>query len=270
MMLAPAMHDTMYDNPTLVANLQKLRGMGVELVDPMIEESKAKMAEPEAIVEHVLRRLGSRVLAGKRVLVVNGATHEPIDDMRVISNRSSGRMGAALAREAFRMGADVEHWYGHGDLRELPRVPTKRYSSLADLLALAPHAKQFDAVLVPAAISDFGTEPARGKIPSDEAAPVLKLKALPKFVRALREHTEAALVSFKAESGVPEAELVLRARLSREKSGARFVVANLLDAVARDATRVLLVDAQRAEPIAGTKDEVARAILARLAGELRA
>jgi phosphopantothenoylcysteine decarboxylase/phosphopantothenate--cysteine ligase len=268
--VAPAMHDTMYDNPTLIANMQKLRGMGIEVLEPLLEESKAKMLEPEAIVEHVLRRLGPRTLAGKRVLVVNGATHEPVDDMRVLSNRSTGRMGAALAREAFRAGADVEHWYGHGDLRELPRVPTRRFSSLHDLLALAPATKQFDAVLVPAALSDFATEPARGKIPSEEAAPVLKLRPLPKFVRALREHTDAALVSFKAEAGVEERDLVEKARRSQEKNGARFVVANLIDNAGSDRARVLLVDAATAATVAGTKDEVARAILKRLAGVLGA
>lgn len=269
-MIAPAMHDTMYGNPVLVANLAKLRTMGVEVLDVLAEESKAKMLEPEAIVEHVLRRLGPRTLAGKRILVVNGATQEPIDAMRVVSNRSSGRMGAALAREAWRLGADVEHWYGHGDLRELPRTPTRRFSSLTDLLALAPHAKGFHAVLLPAAISDFAPDPAKGKLPSEAAVPTLELRSLPKFVVELRKHTEAALVPFKAEAGVDDAQLVEKARRSQAKSGARFVVANLLDHVGRDQTRALLVDASRAVPLEGSKDEVARGILARLAEELRA
>jgi phosphopantothenoylcysteine decarboxylase/phosphopantothenate--cysteine ligase len=266
--VAPAMHDTMYDNPILVRNLDALRAMGVEVLQSVIEETKAKMMDPEAIVEHVLRRLGSRTLSGKKVLVVNGATQEPLDDMRVLSNRSTGRMGTALATEAFRLGADVEHWLGHGDLRDLPRVSTRRFSSLADLLDLAPHAKGFDAIVVPAAISDFGPTPASGKIPSDGAAPTLSLRALPKFIREIQKHSDAVLVSFKAESGVPDARLVEKARQSQEKSGASFVVANLLDAVGREETRVFLVDAKSATPLSGTKDEVARGILARLALEL--
>lgn len=268
--VAPAMHDTMYDNPVLVRNLDALRAMGVEVLQSVIEESKAKMMEPEAIAEHVLRRLGPRSLAGKKVLVVNGATHEPLDDMRVISNKSTGRMGAALATEAFRLGADVEHWFGHGDLRELPRVPTRRFSSLSDLLALAPHAAGFDALVVPAAISDFAAQPASGKIPSEGEPPTIHLRALPKFVREVRKHTDAMLVSYKAESHVSETQLVDKARRSQEKNGARFVVANLLDSVARDDARALLVDAGSATPVSGTKSEVARAILARLARELQA
>lgn len=266
-LLAPAMHDTMYDNPVLARNLETLRGMGVEVLQGVIEESKAKMLEPDAIVEHVLRRLGPRTLAGKRILVVNGATQEAMDDMRVLSNRSSGRMGAALAREAWRLGADVEHWYAHGDLRELPRVPTRRFSSVDDLLALAPHAKAFDAILVPAALSDFAPERAAGKVPSegDAPPPPLRLRALPKFVRELRKHTEARVVSFKAESG---GDLAAKARRSMERAGSIFVVANDLSHVGADETRVLLVDATDATPVAGTKDEVARAILQRLAREL--
>lgn len=266
--VAPAMHDTMYDNPVLIANLEKLRAMGVDVLAPLLEESKAKMLEPEAIVEHVLRRLGPRSLAGKRVLVVNGATAEPIDDMRVLSNRSTGHMGAALATEAFRLGADVEHWYGLGDLRSLPQVATKRFSTLDDLRRMAASASDFDAILVPAAIADFGVERAPGKISSRGPAPALALGALPKFIPELRKHTKAVIVSFKAESAIDDATLITRARESRAANGARFVVANLLDAVGRDETRALLVDDHAATPVAGTKDEVARAVLERLAKEL--
>lgn len=268
-MLAPAMHDTMYDNPVLVANLARLRDAGVDVLESVIEESKAKMLEPEVIVEHVLRRLGPRTLAGKRVLVVNGATQEPVDEMRVLSNRSSGRMGAALVREAFRMGADVEHWYAHGDA-ELPRVPTRRFSSVQDLHALLPETKAFDAILVPAALSDFAPAKAQGKLSSEAATAPLALRALPKVIDELRKHTAAALVSFKAEAGVAHVQLVEKARRSMERAGSRFVVANLLESVTRDETRALLVDATSAIEAAGTKDEVARAILARLAKELGA
>lgn len=268
-MVAPAMHDTMYDNPVLVRNLDALRSMGVDVLASLIEESKAKMLEPEAIVEHVLRRLGPRTLAGKRVLVVNGATQERVDDMRVLSNRSTGRMGASLAREAFRLGADVEHWYAHGDLAELPRVPTRRFSSVDDLLALLPETKRFDAIVVPAALSDFAPAAAAGKIPSDAPPPPLVMRALPKFVRELRKHTDAALVSFKAEAGLGEDALVASARRSLERAGSRFVVANDIANAGASEARVLLVDGARATPLVGTKDEVARGVLARLAEELR-
>jgi phosphopantothenoylcysteine decarboxylase/phosphopantothenate--cysteine ligase len=266
-LVALAMHESMYETPMLQQHAETLRGLGVQFVEPKMEEGKAKLAEPLDIVEHVLRALGPRTLTGRRVLVVNGATQEPLDAMRVLSNRSTGRTGAALAREAWRLGADVEHWFAHGET-ELPRVPTRRFSSVGDLLAMAKDARGFDAVLVPAALSDFAAEAAPGKIPS-AAPPTLRLRAAPKALPALRTAFDGALVSFKAEAGVSEAQLVERARSSGKANGCAFVVANLLEDVHAGRSRTLIVDAQRAEPIEGDAEALARAILARLAEELR-
>lgn len=266
--IAPAMHESMYDNPFLVENMERLKARGVVVLDPFLEESKAKLPEPEVIVEHVLRALGPRTLEGKRILVVNGSTIEPIDDMRVITNKSTGRMGVALVREAFRMGAEVTHWWGHGHLdHPLPPVQTKRFVTVDDLLAMAKDARGFDAALVPAAISDFGPKSVGGKISSD-GDPVLELRSLPKFVKELRRAFDGVLVQFKAESGVTEDELVARARRGLAKSGSKFVVANRLEEVHPDKSRVLIVDEKSAASAEGAKDDVARAILARLATEL--
>ncbi|HLE96257.1 MAG TPA: bifunctional phosphopantothenoylcysteine decarboxylase/phosphopantothenate--cysteine ligase CoaBC [Candidatus Thermoplasmatota archaeon] len=267
--VAPAMHETMWESPPLQARLAELRAMGVTVLDPFFEEGKAKLPEPDAIVEHVLRALGPGTLAGKRVLVVNGSTLEPLDDMRVVTNRSSGRMGVALARGAWRLGADVEMWFGHGHVEHPRHLPTRRFVTIADLQALAPEAARFDAVLVPAAISDYGPARSEGKIPSEKGALELRLAPLPKFLVALRRHFRGVLVPFKAESGLPHAELVQRARRSLEANDAAFVVANDLGEVALDSTSALLVDRATAVPVSGTKDEVAAAVLARLAQELR-
>jgi phosphopantothenoylcysteine decarboxylase/phosphopantothenate--cysteine ligase len=264
--VALAMHETMYESPMLQQHVETLRAMGVTFVEPRMEEGKAKLAEPLDIVERVLRALGPRTLAGRKVLVVNGATQEPIDAMRVLSNRSTGRTGVALAREAWRLGAEVEHWFAHGEA-DLPDVPTRRFSTLDDLLAMLPDARGFDAVLVPAALSDFTAQPAKGKIPSD-APPTLRLARAPKALPALRKAFEGALVSFKAEAGVAEAELVERARASGKANGCAFVVANLLEDVRAGRTRSLIVDAQRAAPVEGDADALAAAVLSRLAEEL--
>lgn len=266
-LVAPAMHETMQAHPFLVENEQRLRRAGVRFVEPTVAEGKAKLAEPETIVEHVLRLLGPRSLEGKRVLVIAGATQEPIDDMRVVSNRSSGATGVALAREAWRAGADAELWAAHVEVALPDHVPTKRFGSVEDLLALAPQAKGFDAVLVPAALSDYAPEPREGKVPSDRGDLTLRLKALPKALDELRKHAAGALVPFKAEARVTEVELVERARASLRKRGAPFVVANLLSEVSAERARVLLVDERSATPVEGTKDEVARAVVERLARE---
>src|SRR5438552_10077134 len=194
-----------------------------------MEEGKAKLAEPETIVEHVFRALGPRLLEGKRVLVVNGATQEPLDDMRVLSNRSSGRTGVALALEAWRLGADVEHWCAHGEARLPAHLPTRRFSSVEDLVAIArEHARKFDAVLVPAALSDFAPERRQGKIPSSGGDLELHLRALPKAIDEIRSQFDGALVPFKAESGVSDADLAARARATLTRTQTAFVVATRL------------------------------------------
>ena len=109
-LIAPAAHETMMDNPAVLENLRKLRGLGVDFVEPKREESKAKLADTDEIVARVIRGLGPGDLKGKAVLVIAGSTVEPIDDIRVVSNRSSGGTGLELARSAFEHGADVELW----------------------------------------------------------------------------------------------------------------------------------------------------------------
>lgn len=266
-LVAPAMHETMGESPFLKENIARLRGAGVHFVEPKMEEGKAKLADPEGIVEHVLHLVGPRTLAGKRVLVVNGATQEPIDAMRVVSNRSTGAMGAALVREAFRHGADVEHWFAHGEAPPPAHVPTTRFGTVDDLVRLAPNAAGFDAVLVPAALSDYAPAKRPGKLPSAEGDLALHLKALPKAVDELRKHAKG-IVPFKAESGLSRAALLERARATLHRTGAPFVVANLLEDVASTTTRAVLVGPHDDEPAEGSKDEVARIILARLAREL--
>src|SRR3989454_8054014 len=111
-LIAPAMHETMYANPIVASHLKTLEAHGVALVTPKFEEEKAKLADVEVIVARVLRILGGKELAGKTVVVVAGATAEPIDDIRIVTNRSSGETGIEGAKAAYEMGADVELWLG--------------------------------------------------------------------------------------------------------------------------------------------------------------
>ncbi|HWG90848.1 MAG TPA: bifunctional phosphopantothenoylcysteine decarboxylase/phosphopantothenate--cysteine ligase CoaBC [Candidatus Thermoplasmatota archaeon] len=261
-LVAPAMHSTMWAHPFLQENLERLKRHGVHVLEPFFEEGKAKLPEPEVIVEHALRLLSGMPLKGKRILVINGSTVEPIDEMRVVTNKSTGRTGVALAREAFRLGAEVEHWFGHGHVDALPRhLPMKRFVTVADLLQMLPDVERFDYVFMPAAISDFGPAPASGKISSDAERVTLELQPLPKVVKQVRERTRGTLIAFKAESGVTEKALVEKARKSIQVNGAKYVVANDLRGVGVDATSVLLVDERNVRPLTGTKDEVARQLL---------
>src|SRR6059036_2678358 len=111
-LIAPAMHETMYANPIVASHMKTLESHGVEFVAPKFEEEKAKLADLDEIVARVLRMLGGKELAGKSVVVVAGATAEPIDDVRIVTNRSSGETGIEVAKAAYEMGADLEVWLG--------------------------------------------------------------------------------------------------------------------------------------------------------------
>src|SRR2546428_1657020 len=161
---APAAHESMMDTPAVVANFRRLKEIGIEFIDPRREEDKAKMADVETIAARVIRRLGPRDLAGMHVLVVTGATIEPIDDIRIVTNRSTGGTGIELAKVAFEHGAEVELWLGRTQTPG-PTWPTyKTLSTTADLAAMAEKVDA-DVCVVPAAGSDFNpAEKAKGKI----------------------------------------------------------------------------------------------------------
>src|SRR5271170_1189558 len=110
---APAMNVHMYDHPTVTENLDKLRSRGVAVIDPDSGalacgyEGKGRLADPAIIVEELTRMLAKDDLAGERILITAGPTQEPIDPVRFVSNRSTGKMGFAIARAAWRRGAAV-------------------------------------------------------------------------------------------------------------------------------------------------------------------
>ncbi len=258
--LAPAALETMMDNPAVVANLRRLRELGVEVVEPRREEDKAKLADIDAIVARLIRRLGLNELSGQRVLVITGGSVEPIDDVRVLSNRASGSTGIELAKSAFEQGADVELWVGRHEAEVPGWIPTKTFETTASLAAMAETAKA-DVCLVPAAIADFAPTKRAGKIPTKDGPLTLSLDPTPKVLGALRKATKGALVGFKAESGVDAAGLKVRAMDLAKEAELDFVVANDVARVGRDTTVVTIFDGKgRSATFEGSKALVAERI----------
>jgi phosphopantothenoylcysteine decarboxylase/phosphopantothenate--cysteine ligase len=263
--IAPAMHEAMLENPFVKENVEKLRSAGVEVLESRMEEGKAKLLDVELIVEAVIRRLGDWSLKGKHVLVVAGGTQEPIDAVRSVTNDSTGATGHAIALEAYRRGAKVALWMGRGVDTVLPSdVEVTRFKTTAELLSLAPWAKPFDGVIVPAAISDYAPAPRDGKIPSGERELTLSLKQTPKFVDELRKHFSGRLVVFKAEAGLDRQALEKRARETLERTKAVLAVANDVSDVKPDTTKALLVEKGSSTEFSGTKEQLAGLILDRL------
>ena len=254
--VVPAMHESMYRHPGVAENLRRLRSWGIDIVDPKVEEGKAKIADTETIVLHAERAVSGRPLAGKRVLVTSGACAEPLDDVRVLTTRSTGQMGRALALEAFRLGADVTVVHSG----TFPCVRNVHAASAADMRSavLAVCREGVDIYASAAAISDYAPERREGKIPSGSPLTV-RLDPLPKVIDEVMAAFHPVTVAFKL--GWHEEE---RARAMLE-AGARMVVVNAPPAMgATEGSFRLMTAGGATRDVTGSKEEVAAAIWAGL------
>ncbi len=241
LMVAPAMDASMYAHPVVRENVEKLQALGVEFVDPLLEEGKAKLADAEVVAARVMRRLGPRDMEGQRVLVIAGASEEPLDDVRVLSAVSSGETGVELARAAFLRAAEVDVWMGRSTHPVPSYLRSWRYRTLEELTTKAQEADH-DVVVVPAALSDYVPERQEGKIPSTEKALTLELMPGPRILTELRKTDTGTLVGFKLESGVGTKELVERATTRLQELDLDYIVGNDKGKVKEGATEVVLVD----------------------------
>ncbi len=264
--VAPAMHEPMYDHPGVAETLSTLEEWGVSFVDPRIEEGKAKIATETAIAVELARAAGERPLEGHHIVVTAGATSEPIDPVRVLTNRASGRTGRAVARACYARGADVTLVQ---DGETVPYAAVERVESAAEMLAATMDAVEgADALVSAAAISDYTAEPAAEKIPSGGEL-TLELSPTPKLIDRVREaHPDLPIVGFKLETGADDTALVAAARERVERTGLAFVVANDASVLGADETRALLVDGG-VEEYTGSKAGLGLRVADRLAGLVR-
>lgn len=235
LVLAPAMNTFMWRHPATQAAVALLQGRGAVVVPPEVGElacgevGEGKLAAVEAMVAAVLANLPQcGPLAGLSLLITAGATREPVDAVRVLTNRSSGRMGVALATAARRLGAQVRLLAGNSVLVP-PTVPCERFDSAADLAEkLVAHAGQVDGVLHAAAVADF--RPARvaaGKLDRRAEPVALELEGVPDLAAGIpRRGFRPYVVIFAANAAH---ELADKARRKLAEKGADAVVANPID-----------------------------------------
>jgi phosphopantothenoylcysteine decarboxylase/phosphopantothenate--cysteine ligase len=225
-LIVPAMHESMYQSPIIIENLAKVRKLGVTVLGPKLQEGLAKLVSSDEIILTVEHLLAPKKLAGKRVLVTGGPTAEPIDPVRVLTNRSSGRTGIELAKEAYKQGAEVTLVHSKElrimGIREL-RVETAREMIETCMQELRTG---YDALISSAAISDFTVEPSATKI-SSTGDLLLHLTPTPKLLEEARmEFPKLLIVGFKAETNVTVEELIRRAREKMDHYELDLVVAN--------------------------------------------
>ena len=225
-----AMHASMYDNAAVKKNINFLKKK-IDFISPIIIEGKAKVAEPEDVLDVVLKKFGfSSVLKNKKVLMTAGPTIEFLDPIRVLTNQSTGKTGVLLARELISAGAKVTMIYGPG--REKPPNGAKiiTVKTVQDMFAAVKKElrKRFDIVIMAAAPSDYTLEkPSKSKIKSTQKKLSVSLSRTPKIIDQIKKiQKNVFLVGFKAETSVSKKHLEKEARKKIQESGADMIIAN--------------------------------------------
>ena len=271
-LVCPAMHTEMWEHAAVQENLATLRRRGVHVLDPAIgrlaggDVGAGRLADPADIVAAIESLVTQRDLEGVRLLVSAGGTREPIDAVRVISNRSSGKQGHAVADEAAARGAQVtlvttvDRPVGAG----IERVAVATAAEME--AAIVPRQSEFDVIVMAAAVADFRPKaPSVEKIKKDDGIPDIVLEPTTDILAELgrRKPDRQVLVGFAAET----ADLLQHAQGKLERKNLDLIVANDVSAPGagfeHDTNKVLLLRADGAVedvPLSDKRD-IARAVL---------
>ncbi len=233
LVIVPAMHESMYKHPILEKNERQLREYGVEILGPRISEGKAKIAKIDDIIDRVIDLLVTeKDLEGKKILITAGPTREAIDSVRFVSNKSSGRMGVELTKEASARGADVMLIAGECMVKLPNYIKTRHVISTDDFIKAVKDEislNNYDFFISAAAVSDYKPiEYIEGKISSDNVEELqVNMKLTPKIINVARKKDyNLFIVAFKAETNVSKSELIERAYNRLLKSEVDLIVAN--------------------------------------------
>ena len=282
-LLAPAMNSHMWANPATRRNLAQLIGDGISIVGPnageMAEAGEAgvgRMAEPleiVAAVESLSRR--SQALRGKRILVTSGPTHEPIDPVRYIANRSSGKQGHAIAAAAAAAGADVTLVSGPVNVPDPTGVRIVKVETAQDMLAAVEQALPTDVAIFTAAVADWrvGATKSQKIKKTGKGAPELELVENPDILSTVahdKSRRPELVIGFAAETE----KIVENAKLKLTRKGCDWIVANDVSpasgVMGGDSNTVHIVTRDGIESLPPqSKEQVADALVARIADALK-
>lgn len=276
-LIAPAMNVRMWDHPATQRNIAMLKADGISFVGPNSgdmacgEYGAGRMAEPAEILAAIDRHLSDGPLRGRRILVTSGPTHEPIDPVRYIANRSSGAQGAAIAAALRDLGAHVVFVTGPADVPPPSGVEVVRVESAADMLRETTTALPVDAAVFAAAVADWRVSSASGsKIKKvNGALPELRLAENPDILATVSQMTSdrpSLVIGFAAETD----DVIANATAKRVRKGCDWIVANDVSPatgiMGGSENQVTLITEQGADTWPRmTKDDTARALAARIA-----
>lgn len=283
-LMAPAMNPRMWSHPATRRNRGTLDRDGIAFVGPgkgeMAEAKEAgegRMAEPLEIVAAVeaIFDAGAKPLAGKKIIITSGPTHEPIDPVRYIANRSSGKQGHAIAAALFKLGADVRLVSGPVALPDPAGVTTSHVETAREMRDAVEALLPADAAVFVAAVADWRTENSAGekiKKVAGEGPPSLRMVENPDILATIGHHAlrPPLVVGFAAETQ----DVLKNAQAKLQKKGADFIVANDVSptggAMGGDRNRVRIVTKGQIDEWPDmTKDEVAERLAALIADRLK-
>ena len=278
-LIFPAMNAHMLEHPATQENLRTLAGRGVRVVEPAVgalacgEEGRGRLPEPEEIAEEVFRALTPKDMAGLHVLVTAGPTREYLDPVRFISNPSTGRMGLAMAREAWRRGAEVRVVLGpieaHCSLHGLEIIPVVSALEMRD--AVMDSLPWAQAIVKAAAVGDYrAKERAERKVKREGREEIsLELTQNPDIAAEVgrAKHPDQILIGFAAETD----DLLHNARAKLERKGLDAILVNDVLAAgcgfaSETNTLRLICPVGEDEVFSGLKEDVARAVWSSLVG----
>ncbi|WIV45620.1 bifunctional phosphopantothenoylcysteine decarboxylase/phosphopantothenate--cysteine ligase CoaBC [Glutamicibacter nicotianae] len=280
--VAPAMHTEMWQHPATVANVQTLRDRGVRVIEPASgrltgkDSGPGRLPEPDEIFAAVQDLLSEPVLAGSKVLITAGGTREPLDPVRFLGNRSSGRQGVALAQAARDAGAEVTLIATHLEVPAPHGVKLVHASSALELReAVFENAPGQDVLIMNAAVADFRPariENSKIKKRDEHSAPVIELVRNPDILaelvsaRSQNPDLPAFIVGFAAETGDEQGSVLEYGQAKLERKGCEMLVVNevgttLTFGQETNSIHVLFADHAEAVQASGSKLEVARVVI---------
>jgi phosphopantothenoylcysteine decarboxylase / phosphopantothenate---cysteine ligase len=237
--IAPAMHEAMYENIIITENIQKLKSLGVSILEPSISEDKAKVISADSVVRFVINKIGNnkeRMKSRVNVLVTAGSTVEYIDSVRILTNLSSGKMGLNIAQQCLDKAFNVTLVYGHGTLNipDDPRMNIMRVKTTEEMFNAVRErilrGKQH-VVFHAAAVADFSISHSNKnrsyKMDTRSGTKTLKLVPTAKILDRLKEFDKKIfLVAFKAEYDISEEMLIKKAFDKLRECNGDLIVAN--------------------------------------------
>lgn len=233
-LICPSMNTNMWYHPAVQENITKLQNRGYSILYPESgelacgTEGVGRLAAVESIHKEIKSILEtSQRLAGKKIIVTAGGSQEPIDDVRVITNKSSGKMGVAIAEECYRQGAEVLLLRSTTAVQTNLPLKQELFESAGDLEKLIKdHVRSYDMIFHVAALSDYTVDKTKGKIDSKNSL-TLELRPTTKIINEIKIwNPKIKLIGFKAVSNVSVEELKVKSLSKLQKSHADYIVAN--------------------------------------------